>query len=119
LLSEKEAATVRKKLRDQKTAAALFPAVEEESGKKAAEKEKLQFELESWRSFAKALRLEDRQLLNRMLEKIWSFNGAVENSKRGYETEAFLLSLLILQQKTIDRLEEKVAEKKKRQKGGE
>jgi len=118
-LSEKETATVRKKLRDQKTAT-LFPTVVEKSREKAAEKEKLLFEVESWRSFAKALRLEDRQRLNRMLEKIWSFNGAVENSKRGYETEAFLLGLLILQQKTIDRLEEMAAEKKKkRQKGGE
>jgi hypothetical protein len=74
---------------------------------------KLQQEVESWRPFAKALRLEDRQLLNRMLEKIWAFDSVVENSKEGYETEAFLLSLLILQQKTIDHLEAMLAKRKK------
>ena len=78
------------------------------------EKKLLKLEVESWRPFAKALRLEDRQLLNRMMEKIWPFEGAVERAKEGYETEAFLLGLLILQQKTIDRLEEMMAEKKKR-----
>ena len=70
--------------------------------------QKLREEVESWRSFAQALRIEDRQLLNQMFEKIWAFDGAVENCKEGYETEAFLLGLLILQQKTIDRLEEMV-----------
>ncbi|HXQ92172.1 MAG TPA: hypothetical protein VN739_04140 [Nitrososphaerales archaeon] len=71
---------------------------------------KLADEIESWRSFAEALRSEDRQLLRRMLEKIWTCSDAVENCKEGYETEAFLLSLLISQQKTIDLLEKKKRE---------
>ena len=75
-------------------------------GKKA----KLVDEAESWRSFAEALRSEDRQLLRQMLEKIWAYKDAVENCKEGYETEAFLLSLLISQQKTIDLLEKKKRE---------
>ena len=69
-------------------------------------RQKLLDEVESWKSFAQALRIEDRRLLNSMLEKIWPFDSAVENCKEGYETEAFLLGLLILQQKMIDRLEE-------------
>lgn len=94
----------------------LFPIEEDEKGssKNDDEKKLLQFEIESWRPFAKALRLEDRQLLNRMMEKIWPLESAVESAKEGYETEAFLLALLILQQKTIDRLEEMLTEKKKR-----
>jgi len=76
---------------------------------------KLRDEVESWRSFARALRIEDRQVLNQMLERIWSFDAAVENCKEGYETEAFLLGLLILQQKAIDYLEE-MAEKLKSRK---
>jgi hypothetical protein len=59
-----------------------------------------------------ALRLQDRQTLNQLLEKIWAFGEAVEHCKEGYDTEAFLLSLLILQQKTIDRLENLVERKK-------
>ena len=112
MLSEKEIIELRKKPKDQKTTTALFPT-ETDNKKEAVAEEKLPAEIGSWRSFAKALRLEDRQLLNRMFEKIWSFDGVVENSKKGYETEAFLLSLLIMQQKTIDRLEEMVAKKKK------
>ena len=68
---------------------------------------KLVEEVKSWRSFAKALRLEDRRLFNEMLEKIWDCADAVENCREGYVTEAFLLSLLISQQKTIDQLLEK------------
>jgi len=77
-------------------------------------KNKLLDEVESWRSFAQALRIEDRRLLNSMLEKIWEFESAVESCKEGYETEAFLLGLLILQQKTIDYLEGLVAAAKKK-----
>ena len=88
-----------------------LPENEERSDKG---KKKLQIEVESWRSFATALRLEDRQLLNHMLEKIWPFTGMVEECKEGYETEAFLLGLLVMQQKTIDRLEEMIAEKKRK-----
>jgi len=77
-------------------------------------KKKLQIEVKSWRSFATALRLEDRQLLNTMLEKIWPFTDMIEECKEGYETEAFLLGLLVIQQKTIDRLEEMIAEKKRK-----
>jgi hypothetical protein len=84
---------------------------EEEKKDQRKKKKKLELEIESWRSFASALRLEDRQLLNRMLEKIWPFTEMVEESKEGYETEAFLLGLLILQQKTINRLEEILAKK--------
>ena len=64
-------------------------------------------EVKSWKSFEKALRLQDRELFHAMVEKIWSFSEAVENSGEGYVTEAFLLSLLISQQKLIDRLLEK------------
>ena len=68
---------------------------------------KLAEEVSSWKSFEKALRLQDRELFHAMVEKSWSFSEAVENSREGYVTEAFLLSLLISQQKLIDQLLEK------------
>jgi hypothetical protein len=68
---------------------------------------KLVEEVKSWKSFEKALRREDRELFHAMVEKIWSCAGAVENSREGYVTEAFLLTLLISQQKLIDQLLEK------------
>jgi hypothetical protein len=68
---------------------------------------KLVEEIQSWKSFAKALRREDRQLFHAMVEKIWNHAEAVENSREGDVTEAFLLSLLISQQKIIDQLLEK------------
>jgi hypothetical protein len=100
--------------RKQKRPAASFFLVnreEEKETKPVAEHRKLLDEIESWRAFMQALRLQDRQALNQLLEKIWAFDNVVENCKEGYETEAFLLSLLILQQKTIDRLE-RIGEKK-------
>ena len=75
--------------------------VEQHAGPKLAE------EVGSWKSFEKALRLPDRELFHAMVEKSWSFSEAVENSKEGYVTEAFLLTLLISQQKIIDQLLEK------------
>ncbi len=68
---------------------------------------KLVDEVDSWKLFAKALRLEDRKLFQEMIEKIWSYTDAVENSGEEKVTEAFLLSLLISQQKIIDKLLEK------------
>jgi hypothetical protein len=89
---------------------------ERERTRKIGRSSKLQDEVQSWRSFARALRIEDRQLLNHVLEKIWPFDGAVESCKEGYETEAFLLGLLILQQKTIDRLEAMIGTERKKKK---
>lgn len=91
------------------SSSSLILPKEESNEKKENQRKKLEIEIESWRPFAAALRLEDRQLLNRILEKIWPFTNMVEECKEGYETEAFLLGLLILQQKTIDRLEEILA----------
>ena len=94
----------------------LFLLTNEEADKETEKlgpaSKKLLNEVKSWRSFAQALRIEDRRLLNRMLENIWSFDGVVESCKEGYETEAFLLGLLVLQQKTIDHLEKIITEKK-------
>jgi len=73
---------------------------------------KLKFELDSWPYFEGALRLEDRTLLRKMNEDIVKCAEAVENCKEGYETEAYLLTLLIHQQKFIDFLETKLQVRK-------
>ena len=72
-------------------------------------KSKLKAEIDSWHSFIQSLRFEDRQFLRDMLSKAWRYADAVENSKEGYTTEAFLVSLLISRQKNINWLEEEIS----------
>jgi bacterioferritin (cytochrome b1) len=69
---------------------------------------KLKEEIDSWSLFVESLRLEDRETFKRMVEKIWTFSDSVEICKDEYTTEAFLLSILISQQKTIDWLENQI-----------
>ncbi len=97
-------------------ASSLFLVKNTEAEKEPVElgtkKGKLLEEVESWEAFTHSLRLQDRQVLKQLLENIWAFDDMVEKCKEGYDTEAFLLSLLILQQKTIDQLESLVERKK-------
>lgn len=69
---------------------------------------KLKEEIDSWSLFVESLRLEDRETFKRMVEKIWTFSDSVEICKDEYTTEAFLLSILVSQQKTIDWLENQI-----------
>jgi len=62
---------------------------------------KFKQEADSWRSFSQSLRYEDRETFRQMMTKVWKYSEAIENSGRGYTTEALLLSLILSQHKTI------------------
>jgi bacterioferritin (cytochrome b1) len=63
---------------------------------------KLKQEIDSWSLFVESLRLEDREVFKSMIQKSWAYSDSVEICRDEYTTEAFLISLLISQQKTID-----------------
>jgi bacterioferritin (cytochrome b1) len=49
-----------------------------------------------------SLRLEDRELFKSMVQKIWAYSDSIEICRDEHTTEAFLISILISQQKTIN-----------------
>jgi len=74
---------------------------------------KLMQEVESWRSFLYSLRSEDRQLFRELIENIFRYADAVENCDRSYTTEAFLLSMILFQHRTILQLLRQIKEMKR------
>lgn len=66
----------------------------------------LEEEIESWKGFPWALRKEDLELWNAIINEIREeFAEAVEQSGRSLTTNPFFMALLLAQQKTIRRLE--------------
>jgi hypothetical protein len=70
-------------------------------------------EIDSWIPFAESLTLEDRQLFKDMVQEAWNYLDSFEFSKGEYTTEAFLLSLLIGNQKIINSLSNQICIMKK------
>ena len=67
---------------------------------------KLEEEIETWKGFPWALRKDDLELWNRMIGEIRAgFAEAVEASGKTFATDPFFMALLLVQQKTIRRLE--------------
>jgi len=75
---------------------------------------KLKNEIDSWQSFAEALRIEDREVFLKIVEEASQYEDGIENSLEGHNTEAFLLSILLFQQKKIEELKEFVEARKKK-----
>jgi hypothetical protein len=67
---------------------------------------KLKEELESWRPFWSSLRKEDQAVFKRALVSTWDFADAIEGySYAGMNpTEALQLSIILAQQKILDRI---------------
>lgn len=65
----------------------------------------LRQELESWRPFVEALRLEDRQIARRMMDSCWRYFEAIESSQKEYLTEPFFLAILLTQERRLKELE--------------
>lgn len=66
---------------------------------------KLDEELESWKGFPYALRRDDREAWDRMVEEARNrFGGAIERAGKTFTTEPFFMALLLLQQKMIGQL---------------
>lgn len=63
-------------------------------------------EVESWRPFWASLRKEDREVFERVLGLVWDYADAIESSSEREinSAEAFLLSVILAQQKIIERL---------------
>lgn len=69
------------------------------------DKDILPREIESWKGYAQALRIEDRRIFQRMLERCYRYAAAVNTKPEALSTEALLMSILLEQEKEIERLE--------------
>lgn len=69
-------------------------------------------ELESWRQFASALRIEDRKLFDEMLKLCYEYFPAMQAKGSPYLSDALLMSLLLMQRKIIIRLADEVEKMK-------
>ena len=69
------------------------------------QKSQLEEEIESWKGFPWALRKDDREVWEAMIEEVREvFGHAVEKSGKPFTTESFFMSLLLTQQRTIKSL---------------
>jgi hypothetical protein len=67
---------------------------------------RLEEEVESWKRFPWALRKEDRDSWDAMINQISEeFGEAVELSGKDFTTDPFFMALFLAQQKTIKRLQ--------------
>jgi len=66
-------------------------------------------EIDTWRPYVEALRIDDRQILRDLINSVSSSYGeAMNKAERGYDTESLLISLILDQQKTINWLSSRV-----------
>ena len=68
----------------------------------------LDIEVQSWRGFAKALRSEDRDAFEQLLDACRSYASAGSNATRPVLFETMAMSILLAQQKKLLRLERKL-----------
>ncbi len=74
---------------------------------------KLKEELDAWQKYSDSLLPDDRAALERTIQNAMQYGEFVEDAPRGHETEAFLLSILLSQQKKIEELKRAFANQKK------
>ena len=72
--------------------------------------------IDSWQSFARALPDPDREIFLRIIEDASQYEDGIENSVAGHDTEAFLISILLAQQKKIQELKEFITARKEAEK---
>ncbi len=65
-------------------------------------------ELQRWSGFARALRKEDRAAFDRMMDACRNYASAGSNATRPVVFEAMAMSILLHQQKTLNRLEKEL-----------
>ncbi|MDG6899590.1 MAG: hypothetical protein JRM91_04655 [Nitrososphaerota archaeon] len=66
---------------------------------------KLDVEIEAWEGFRYALRRDDMEAWDRMVQEVRErFGDAVERSGKTFATEPFFMALLLAQQKMIEHL---------------
>lgn len=67
-------------------------------------------EIESWKGFPWALRKEDLDLWNRMIDDVRDLKCAIEDSGKPILTDAFFMGLLLVQFKIIKRFSREVSD---------
>jgi hypothetical protein len=65
----------------------------------------LEDEIMRWKGFAKALRSEDRQAFEALMDACRSYASAASNATQPIIFEPMIMSILLLQQKKINQLE--------------
>jgi hypothetical protein len=65
----------------------------------------LDIEIQNWSGFAKALRTDDREALEQVLDACRNYASAGSNATRPVLFEAMAMSILVFQQKKLTRLE--------------
>lgn len=70
-------------------------------------------ELQRWSGFARALRKEDRAAFDCMMDACRNYASAGSNATRPIVFEPMILSILLQQQKTLNRLENELAAARK------
>jgi hypothetical protein len=69
-------------------------------------------EIESWKSFANNLNSEEyKEIFNKMLSDCYKYANAINTKEEPFPTDSLLMSLLLSQQKMIDRLSAQVYDK--------
>ena len=74
---------------------------------------KFKEELDAWQKYSDSLPADDRAAFERAIQNAVQFGEFVEGAPRGHETEAFLLSILLSQQKKIEELKRVFANQEK------
>jgi len=62
-------------------------------------------ELQRWSGFARALRKEDRETFEKMMDACRNYASAGSNATRPIIFESIVMSILLSQQKTLNRIE--------------
>ncbi len=70
-------------------------------------------ELQRWSGFARALRKEDRAAFDCMMDACRNYASAGSNATRPIVFEPMILSIILQQQKTLNRLENELAAARK------
>lgn len=65
---------------------------------------KIKEEMDSWRPFWLSLRTEERELFRQLSSEVWHYSEAIEHAEREDTTDSFLMSLVLSQQKIIDKI---------------
>jgi len=74
---------------------------------------KLKEELDAWQKFSSSLLPDDRTAFERAVQNAMQYGEFIEDAPGGHETEAFLLSVILSQQKKIEELKRAFADQKK------
>ena len=61
-------------------------------------------EIHAWKSFGDSLRLEDREMFDKMIQQCYKYIRAINAKGEPYTTESLMMSLILIQHQMIDLL---------------